>query len=116
MDCLAACTATGAALPVCIFVVAAVGAAVGADGVGLREVFTCWAFLQTWMVWPILLHASQAMSTKGHSFFTCPFFPQHLHASEVLGVPFERHIFSVCPGLLHFWHTVPSVRLWHWLW
>ena len=47
----------------CSFVVAAVEAAVGADGVELREVFTCWAFLQMWMVWPTLLHASHAMST-----------------------------------------------------
>ena len=76
------------------------------------EVFTFWAFLHTQMMWPILSHASHAMSTKAQSFFTCPGFPQHLHASVMLGgVLLERHIFAICPGLLHVWHIDPSVRL-----
>ena len=114
-----AATAFGAAAPAggplfagCCFVAAAFEAAVGAVGVELREVATCWALLQTWMVWPTLLQASQAMSTKAQSFFTCPSSPQHLHASVVLGgVVLERHIFARCPGLLHVWHIDPSVRL-----
>ena len=114
-------TAFGAAAPAggplfagCCFVAAAFEAAVGADGVELREVATCWAFLHTWMVWPNLLQASQAMSTKAQSFFTCLGFPQRLHASVMLGgVLLERHISAICPGLLHVWHIDPSVRLGH---
>ena len=51
-------------------------------------------------------------STKAQSSFACPIFPQHLHASVMLGgVLLERHIFAICPGLLHVWHIDPSVRL-----